>query len=792
MPILTIDRRTIEVPAGTKVITAAERLGIMIPRFCFHPALGAVGACRVCAVKFVDGPVKGIQMSCMVEAQEGMVVATDDPEAVDFRRQVIEWLMVNHPHDCPVCDEGGHCLLQETTVSGGHGRRRYPGPKRTHYDQDLGPLLQHEMNRCIQCYRCSRFYQEYTGYRDLGVMGSAARLYFGRFQPGTLESPFTGNLADICPTGVFTDKPSRYFGRRWDYQRTPGVCIGCGLGCNTTVSVRYRRVARQEARFNAAVNGYFICDRGRHGYTYNDDDARPRSATVDGRPVEMAAALHDAGERLEAVSRRHGADAVAVWASPRASLESMAALLRLAEARQWRRPIFFSDDAEAQAIRHAVGNGAQGLPAVEAADFILLLGVDPLNEAPMLALAIRQAVRQGADVVAVDPRPISLPCDVEHFSSTVAELRTLIQRLATEKSTKGQAADTTAELFRRLKAAQKAVVVTGTAWLDGAAMAAGRSVARRCKAAWVPVLPAANSCAAAILGSGENHGRGLLEEIAAGRIKALVLVENDPFWNFPDRELLLRALDRLELLVVADYLPTTSAVRAYIFLPAATLYESGGTYINAEGRAQRVGIAHPGGIPIDRTNSGSHPPRRYDLARTESDPLPVWKICSELLPAAQPPEDALPWLARRYSILAPLAGDKVLPAEGLRLKVIAPSDEPPNEPSGETPAAVDGGWELLAAPVLFGGEELSFYSPQLRPLETVPVVVMAPESARELELGEGDRVRVDTGRGAIEAAIHLESRTAARTMIFPRHGRLAWQRMAATRQAIAPSDIKKV
>ena len=211
MPKLVIDDREIEVAPKTMVIEAAAQLGIMIPRFCYHPALGSVGACRVCAVKFLDGPLKGIQMSCMVAAQDGMVVSTTDPEAVEFRKSVIEWLMLHHPHDCPVCDAGGQCLLQDMTVSGGHGIRRYAGPKRTYIDQYLGPLVQHEMNRCIHCYRCSRYYQEFTGYHDLGVMRNANRTYFGRFQDGILESPFTGNLSDICPTGVYTDKPSRYF-----------------------------------------------------------------------------------------------------------------------------------------------------------------------------------------------------------------------------------------------------------------------------------------------------------------------------------------------------------------------------------------------------------------------------------------------------------------------------------------------------------------------------------------------------------------------------------------------------
>ncbi|MBE0617756.1 MAG: (2Fe-2S)-binding protein, partial [Proteobacteria bacterium] len=223
MPKLIIDEREILVPEGTKVIEAAERLGITVPRFCYHEALGSVGACRLCAVKFLEGPVKGIQMSCMTDARDGMVVSTTHPDAVAFRRSVIEWLMLNHPHDCPVCDEGGHCLLQDMTVAGGHGIRRYQGTKRTYCDQDLGPFVQHEMNRCIHCWRCRRFYQDHAGYLDLGALQIGSRTYFGRFREGALESPFSGNLIDLCPTGVFTDRPARFKGRRWDFQRAPSI-----------------------------------------------------------------------------------------------------------------------------------------------------------------------------------------------------------------------------------------------------------------------------------------------------------------------------------------------------------------------------------------------------------------------------------------------------------------------------------------------------------------------------------------------------------------------------------------
>jgi NADH-quinone oxidoreductase subunit G len=413
MPRLEIDNRTVEVPRGTKVIAAAEKLGIYIPRFCYHEALGSVGACRMCAVMFLEGPVKGLNMSCMVEAKDGMVVSTDHPEAQRFRSWIIDWMMINHPHDCPVCDEGGHCLLQDMTVSGGHGVRHYDGPKRTYHDQYLGPLVAHEMNRCIHCWRCRRYYQEYAGYRDLGAMQIGWRTYFGRQSDGRLESPFAGNLIDLCPTGVYTDKPSRFKGRRWDFVRSDSICPHCSLGCAITVNTRYRQVIRLEARRQPAVNGHFICDRGRYGYGFAGHPQRPRLGRVDGGETEVAEAIETAAQRLKQVGEKYGLQAVAALGSARLGLEAQAALARLSQQCGWSAARFFLEPELAMRVHGAV----QGLRSELAisqtelfgADFILAMGVDPLAEAPMLALAMRQAVRNGAEAALLDPRPLELP-----------------------------------------------------------------------------------------------------------------------------------------------------------------------------------------------------------------------------------------------------------------------------------------------------------------------------------------------------------------------------------------------
>ena len=254
MPKVYIDGTEYEVKPGRNLLEAALDLGLDLPYFCWHPAMGSVGACRLCAVKVFkdESDTRGkILMACMTEAVDGARFSIKDPEAAEFRRYVIEWLMTNHPHDCPVCDEGGECHLQDMTTMCGQVYRRFRFRKRTYTNQYLGPLVNHELNRCIQCYRCVRFYRDLAGGRDLNYFGSKNRIYFGRQEDGVLESEFSGNLVEVCPTGVFTDKTyDGHYTRKWDLETAPSVCIHCGLGCNTIPGARYDMLRRVTARYN--------------------------------------------------------------------------------------------------------------------------------------------------------------------------------------------------------------------------------------------------------------------------------------------------------------------------------------------------------------------------------------------------------------------------------------------------------------------------------------------------------------------------------------------------------------
>ena len=330
---IRIDGKYYEVKPEKNLLETCLALGIDIPHFCFHPALGSVGACRLCAVKkFRDkDDTKGrIVMSCMEPVTEGLIVSVDDPEAKAFRASVIESLMTNHPHDCPVCDEGGECHLQDMTIMTGHNYRRFDFPKRTYNNQELGPFISHEMNRCIQCYRCVRFYRDYAGGKDLNVFSSRNHVYFGRHEDGTLENEFSGNLVEVCPTGVFTDKTLKnHFTRKWDLTNAPSVCVHCSVGCNTIVSERYGSIRRIMSRYNGAVNGYFICDRGRFGYEFVNDEKRIKTVLI--RPdKEKKAEYVDNNTLLKSLpSILSKNNKIAGIGSPGASLESNYALMSL-------------------------------------------------------------------------------------------------------------------------------------------------------------------------------------------------------------------------------------------------------------------------------------------------------------------------------------------------------------------------------------------------------------------------------------------------------------------------------
>jgi NADH-quinone oxidoreductase subunit G len=614
---IRVDGREYDVDPKLNLLDACLRLGFDLPYFCWHPAMGSVGACRQCAVKqFKDeSDTKGkLVMACMTPVAEGMLISIAHPDAVAFREGVIEGLMLNHPHDCPVCDEGGECHLQDMTLMAGHTYRFTHLPKRTFRNQYLGPFLNHEMNRCIQCYRCVRFYRGYAGGTDLNAFSLNHTVFFGRAQDGVLENEFSGNLAEVCPTGVFTDRTlGAHYTRKWDQQFAPSLCPSCGVGCNISPGERYGVLRRVVTRFNPEVNGYFLCDRGRFGYEFVNSQDRIRTPALRGEPALPAHAL---AELARALSEAKGVVGIG---SPRASLETNFALRQLTGERGFFAGLSARDLRLARiALELARGIHSPSIAEIEQSDAVLVLGEDVTNTNPRIALALRQSIRRQPERMA---EQLHIPLwndqavgDVVQdargplFIASVARTRlddiaTAAYRAAPDDIARlgfaiaGAIAGTEAPsdmpetwaISRALQDARKPLVISGPGCGSEAVIRAAAAVARALIAGGRPAslaltAPEANTIGLAMMA--RNGLESALDALRGGTADTLVIAEND-IYRRVDPRMADELLGAAAHVIVLDSLPTPTTARAEFLLPAATFAESDGTLVNYETRAQR-------------------------------------------------------------------------------------------------------------------------------------------------------------------------------------------------------------
>ena len=627
MPRIFIDNKPYEVKAGKNLLESCLTLGFDLPYFCWHPALNSVGACRQCAItmyKDENDTTGRIMMSCMEGVRDGLRISIEDEKSKAFREQVIEWLMTNHPHDCPVCDEGGSCHLQDMTVMAGHDYRRYNYKKRTYRNQYLGPLIHHEMNRCIQCYRCVRYYRDYAGGDDLNVFAAHNHVYFGREKDGVLESPFSGNLVEICPTGVFTDKTLKeHYTRKWDLTSAPTVCHHCSLGCNINASERYGQIRCITNRYNSEVNGYFLCDRGRFGYEFVNSENRITRPIIRDRASE-AVDETDLSNHLKSLLSN---TTIIGIGSPRASVETNFALMQLTGKENFYQGIDGDQVFLEKLVVDIFSTGnvhSASLKDIEQADAVLILGEDIWNTAPVMALAVRQSVMKtaAADAVQQVPIPIWNDAAVKEVvqedkgflanctvvSSKVDEIATSVYHAAPDDIARlgfiiashlnsSLPADPNADeaLLSRAKlisdALQKAkhpVIISGISCYNQAIIRASFTVAAALttperKAGLCYVLPECNSMGLAMMKNSsfdQAISRVQLEE----NITAII-VEND-LYRHVTAEKANAFFSRCKNIVVLDSLNNKTTERANVLIPAATFAEADGTLINNEGRAQ--------------------------------------------------------------------------------------------------------------------------------------------------------------------------------------------------------------
>ncbi len=669
MTAIEIDGRQYRVEAGESLLSACLALGLDLPYFCWHPALGSVGACRQCAVIQYrdDNDTQGrLVMACMTEITDTMRISINAASARQFRSDNIELLMTNHPHDCPVCEEGGECHLQDMTLMSGHTVRRYRGLKRTHENQYLGPFINHEMNRCIACYRCIRFYNDYAGGSDLQVLGVNNNVYFGRFEDGALENEFSGNLIEVCPTGVFTDKTfSAHYARKWDLQTAPSVCVHCGLGCNIAPGERYGELRRVINRYNGEINGYFLCDRGRFGYGFVNSPDRIKKPLLNGRTeISDETAEQHFRELLKSDQSVIGIG------SPRASLEANFALRTMVGEDNFFLGLDDTEQTLLETIAHLLLNGGISTPSlreVEQADAVLILGEDLTHSAPRLALSVRQAARHAALALARNlhivpwldapvrelektnrsPIFIASVCSTRLDDVATNEYRGSPEDIARlgfaiahclDQQAPGPAGFSDAELSlaaiiaNSLKQAERPLIISGTSCTSLAVIQAAYNVAKALPSKDKQLIfttPESNSLGLAMMG-----GRRLqqaFERIKKGSIGNVVILENDLYRRAHERDV-DEFLQTAAHVVVLDSLNTKTTDKAELILPAATFAESEGTLVNNEGRAQRYFPVYP---------PAGHPRSSWQWLLAGM-PASEWKHCDELTVAC----------ARSFPVLA--------------------------------------------------------------------------------------------------------------------------------------------
>ena len=601
---LTVDGKEVTVPAGTLIIRAAEQLGIEVPRFCDHPLLKPAGACRQCYVR-VEGQPK-LATSCTVPVAPGMTVRTQnsDPEVADAQRANLEFLLLNHPLDCPICDRGGECPLQDQALAYGPGDSRFREAKRVFPKPiPMSPLVGLDRERCILCARCTRFCDEISGDRFLELFARGAGERVSIAAGEDFRSPFSGNTVQICPVGALTSTPYRFAARPFDLTYGDSVCPHCSAGCNMRVDVRRGEVVRHLARDEYEVNDAWLCDKGRYAYRFPDSSERVTTPLIRDHGLEPASF----GEVLTKIASWVDGARVGVLTGGRLMDEDSYALSKLA------RTVFRTNDLDhrrgtgAPAAELAAARTPMGVTYrdVERAPVILVVGLDAEQEVPILHLRLRKAAAAGARIWVVHPRRTRLHDVATHILVRPGDEARLLA---------GGADPVMDEALEALRAAgEDAVVIAGER--SGAADAARSQllgsgarfayVTRRAgdrgalRAGVHPsLLPGGRSLgeagavesrwATAIDREPGRDWRGILEACAAREIDVLYLVGVDPLRDYPDAALARRALDNVPVKIVQSLELGSLERFADAFLPAAPFLEKEGHVTNWEGRGQRL------------------------------------------------------------------------------------------------------------------------------------------------------------------------------------------------------------
>ncbi len=601
---------------GAMLIEVTDAAGIPIPRFCYHKKLSIAASCRMCLVEVEKAPKA--MPACATPVMEGMKVHTESPKALAAQKGTMEFLLINHPLDCPICDQGGECELQDLAVGYGGDVSRFAERKRVVKEKDIGPLIATDMTRCIHCTRCVRFGDEIAGLRELGATGRGENMEIGTYVAHSIVSELSGNVIDLCPVGALTAKPSRYRGRSWEYVQHPAVAPHDSVGSNVFVHTLRGKVMRVAPRENEQVNETWLSDRDRFSYEGIYSDDRLGKPLLGGTEAEWGPALEAAAKGLKDIIARHGADAVGFLVSPTATVEELylaqklARGLGIANIDHRLRQADFSDQAAAPVFPW-LGQAIEDLEKIQAA---LLIGSNVRMEQPLAGHRLRKAALAGGKVMFINPRdfefrfpvaakaiasPIGMVTALAGVALAVAELKGLL--LPDNLYGLGTGVPTEVEramAANLVNAAPAATVLLGNLAVAHPVFAQLRALAgfiAQHSGARLGYLPEAADSAGGWLAGALPH------RVAGGRAasavglnaqamlesprKAYVLLGVEPELDCWDGAVALKALQGAELIVsLSPYAALAGKTKAQVILPVATFAETSGTYINAEGRWQ--------------------------------------------------------------------------------------------------------------------------------------------------------------------------------------------------------------
>lgn len=597
---IELDGQKVGIAEGSTVMHAAEKAGTFIPHFCYHKKLSISANCRMCLVDIEKMPKP--MPACATPVTQGMVVHTKTDKAIKAQQSVMEFLLINHPLDCPICDQGGECQLQDIAVGYGASASRYEEEKRVVPVKDVGPLISmQEMTRCIHCTRCVRFGQEIAGVMELGMSQRGEHSQIETFLDHTIDSELSGNMIDICPVGALTSKPFRYSARTWELSRRKSVSPHDSTGANLIVQVKNNRVMRVVPFENEAVNECWIADRDRFSYeALNGEDRLTTPMIKQGgqwKPVDWQTALEYVANGLKQISAEYGASSLGALVSPHATLEELHLSVKLMQG-------LGSNNIDHR-LRHAEFTAAEGvrylgtsIASLSELQSVLVIGSNLRKDHPLFAQRIRQSARKGCVVSAITSGHDDWAMPVANLvqlpaGQWVQALASVAAAVAAEKGIASPVAaatnDASVAMAQGLLAGERKAILLG----NGAAhhaqasslLALSQWLSEQTGASFGYLTEAANTVGAQLVGAEPGPGGLHAGQMLGGALKAVVLLNTEPEFDSAAGAQAAAALGKAQMVVSMSPFKANMAL-CDVMLPVSPFTETSGTFVNAEGRAQ--------------------------------------------------------------------------------------------------------------------------------------------------------------------------------------------------------------